>query len=93
MSINANALAPAPAPALVSAAGQRRRAIVVIAIYNSTDDPHIPISEARHVAAQLKASYFEFTDRGHFTDPRLPEVVDFVRARCASGRDYLRRPR
>lgn len=49
-----------------------------IAIYNSTDDPHIPIAEARHVAAQLKASYFEFTDRGHFVDARFPEVVAFV---------------
>jgi predicted alpha/beta hydrolase family esterase len=54
-----------------------------VAIYNSTDDPHIPIAEARHVAAQLKASYFEFTDRGHFLDPRLPEVVEFVRRRVA----------
>lgn len=52
-----------------------------IAIYNSTDDPHIPIAEARHVAAQLKASYFEFTDRGHFTGSTLPEVVEFIRRR------------
>lgn len=50
-----------------------------IGIFNSTDDPHIPIAEARHVAAQLKCSYFEFTDRGHFTDGQLPEVVEFVR--------------
>lgn len=49
-----------------------------IAVFNSTDDPHIPIAEPRHVAAQLKASYFEFTDRGHFTDGQLPEVVEFV---------------
>lgn len=55
-----------------------------IAIYNSTDDPHIPIAEARHVAAQLKASYFEFTDRGHFVDVRLPEVVAFVRRQVGS---------
>lgn len=52
-----------------------------IAIYNSIDDPHIPIAEARHVAARLKASYFEFTDRGHFMEPTFPEVVDFVRRR------------
>ncbi len=51
-----------------------------IAIYNSTDDPHIPIAEARYVAAQLKASYFEFTDRGHFVDRRdFPEIVQFIR--------------
>ena len=51
-----------------------------IAIFNSTDDPHIPIAEARFVAAQLRCSYFEFTDRGHFVDrPGFPEVVDYVR--------------
>jgi len=50
-----------------------------IAIYSSTDDPHIPIKEPRFVAAQLKCSYFEFIDRGHFVDSReLPEVVQFV---------------
>lgn len=53
-----------------------------IAIYHSTDDPHIPATEPRFVAAQLKCSYFEFTDRGHFVDTReFPEVVDYVRRR------------
>jgi predicted alpha/beta hydrolase family esterase len=51
-----------------------------IAIYHSTDDPHIPAAEARFVAAQLKCSYFEFTDRGHFVDSReFPEVVEYLR--------------
>ena len=51
-----------------------------IAIYNSTDDPHIPIAEPRFVAAQLRCSYFGFTDRGHFTGAReFPEIVDLVR--------------
>jgi uncharacterized protein len=51
-----------------------------IGIYQSTDDPLIPVTEARFVAAQLRCSYFEFTDRGHFTDSReFPEVVQFVR--------------
>jgi uncharacterized protein len=55
-----------------------------IAIYNSSDDPHIPIAEARFVAAQLRCSFFEFTDRGHFVDSRqFPEVVDFVRRKIA----------
>lgn len=50
-----------------------------IAIYNSTDDPHIPIAEARFVAAQLRCAYFEFSDRGHFTDDReFPELVTFI---------------
>jgi pimeloyl-ACP methyl ester carboxylesterase len=62
-----------------------------MAVMNSTDDPHIPIAEARYVAAQLRCSYFEFADRGHFVDSTLPEVTAFVlrklRARPgASGR-------
>ena len=55
-----------------------------LGIFQSTDDPLIPVAEARFVAAQLKCSYFEFTDRGHFIDQdRFPEVVRFVRARLA----------
>ena len=51
-----------------------------IAVYSSTDDPHIPIAEPRFVAAQLKCSHFEFNDRGHFIDSRqFPEVVELVR--------------
>ena len=51
-----------------------------IAIFNSTDDPHIPIAEPRFIAAQLKCSYFEFEDRGHFVDERtFPEVLECVR--------------
>ena len=60
-----------------------------IAVFNSTDDPHIPIAEARFVAAQLRCSYFEFTHRGHFVDRRqFPEVVEFVRRQLgrAGGR-------
>ncbi len=55
-----------------------------IAIYSSTDDPHIPIAEPRFVAAQLRCSYFEFTDRGHFVDARqFPEIVDLVRRKLS----------
>lgn len=50
------------------------------AIFNSADDPHIPIAEARFVAAQLRCSYFEFNDRGHFVDVnQFPEVTEFIR--------------
>ena len=40
-----------------------------IAVYSSSDDPHIPDRGAavRRVT-QLKCSHFEFTDRGHFID-------------------------
>ena len=56
------------------------------AIYHSTDDPLIPIAEARHVAAQLKCSYFEFTDRGHFVDSReFPEALDYIRRKVRTG--------
>ena len=51
-----------------------------IGIYQSADDPLIPVAEARFVAAQLKCSYFEHRDRGHFIDSReFPELVAFVR--------------
>lgn len=54
-----------------------------IAIYNSTDDPHIPIAEPRFVAAQLRCSYFEFTNRGHFGASQFPEIVDLVRRKLS----------
>ena len=55
-----------------------------IAIYSSTDDPNIPIAEPRFVAAQLRCSYFEFNDRGHFVDAReLPEVIQFVKRKLS----------
>lgn len=51
-----------------------------IGIFHSTDDPLIPIGEARFVAAQLRANYFEFDDRGHFNGSReCPEVLDYLR--------------
>jgi len=56
-----------------------------IAIFSSSDDPHIPIAEPRFVAAQLRCSHFEFTDRGHFVDQReFPEIVNLVRKRRVS---------
>ena len=56
-----------------------------IAIFSSSDDPHIPIAEPRFVAAQLRCSYFEFTDRGHFVDQRqFPEIVEVVRRRLVT---------
>jgi len=51
-----------------------------IGIFQSSDDPLIPVAEARFVAAQLKCSYFEHSDRGHFIDSReFPELVAFVK--------------
>jgi predicted alpha/beta hydrolase family esterase len=58
-----------------------------LGIYQSSDDPLIPVTEARFVAAQLKCSYFEFRDRGHFIDSNeFPELVEFVRRQLAGTR-------
>jgi len=55
------------------------------AVYHSTDDPLIPVAEARHVAAQLKSSYYELEDRGHFLDQReFPELLAFLKRRLAA---------
>ena len=55
-----------------------------IGLFQSVDDPHIPVAEARFVAAQLGCSYFEHTDRGHFVDRApFPELVQFVRRKLA----------
>jgi len=55
-----------------------------IGIFHSTDDPLIPVAEAREVAARLRCSYFEHTDRGHFADRApFPELVQFVRRKLA----------
>ncbi len=58
-----------------------------IGIFNSVDDPCIPVAEARFVAAQLRCKYFEFSDRGHFVDSDLPEVLAFVRRMVKIGPD------
>ena len=55
-----------------------------IGIFQSSDDPHIPVAEARFIAAQLRCSYFEHDDRGHFVDRGpFPELVEFVRRKLA----------
>ncbi len=51
-----------------------------IAVFGSTDDPYIPVTEQRLVAKSLHANYFEYTDRGHFMGSReFPEIVAFVK--------------
>lgn len=55
-----------------------------IGLFHSTDDPLIPVAEARFVARQLACHYFEHTDRGHFTGRGpFPELVQFVRRKLA----------
>ncbi len=51
--------------------------------FSSTDDPLIPIEEARHIHQALDTEYVEFTDRGHFGYPKkmteFPELVSAVK--------------
>ncbi len=54
--------------------------------FASTDDPYIPISEARYVHQQLDTEYYEYTDRGHFGSDKgrydtFPELIQAVMAR------------
>lgn len=56
-----------------------------IGIFHGADDPLIPVREARYVATQVGASYFELPDRGHFVDRGpFPELIQFVRRRLAA---------
>lgn len=53
-----------------------------IAQFNSTDDPWIPIEEARFVHEKLNTDYFESTSQGHFGGDYLklefPEIIEVV---------------
>jgi uncharacterized protein len=54
------------------------------AIFASTDDPYIPISEPQFIRDRLNSEYFEFQDHGHFgqhSKPKLefPELLDFLK--------------
>lgn len=43
--------------------------------FGSTDDPFIPIEEARIVAKELQTQYLEFTQHGHFMTSAFPELI------------------
>ena len=51
--------------------------------FASTDDPWIPITEARFIHKQLDTEYHEYKDQGHFGGdyhkPDFPEIVQAVR--------------
>ncbi len=54
-----------------------------IAQFNSTDDPWIPIEEARFVNVMLETDYHEYTDQGHFGGDYIkvefPEIVEVIK--------------
>lgn len=48
--------------------------------FNSTDDPYIPIDEARLVNEKLGSDYTEYTDKGHFMNQTdFPELIEAVK--------------
>ena len=49
--------------------------------FASTDDPFIPLEEARFVNNQLHAEYFEYTGRGHFMTTKFPELIDAIKSK------------
>ncbi len=54
--------------------------------YASTDDPYIPIEEARHINKNLKTEYFEDSNKGHYGSDKqemlaFPELVRAIQAK------------
>jgi predicted alpha/beta hydrolase family esterase len=54
--------------------------------FASTDDPFIPIQEARHIHEHLDTEYHEYNDQGHFghsAQPKgtFPELIDALKAK------------
>ena len=51
--------------------------------FHSTDDPLIPIEEARYVHEHLKTEYIEDTNQQHYGYPddklEFPEIIDIIR--------------
>lgn len=58
--------------------------------FHSTDDPFIPIEEARFIHKKLDTNYHEFTDRGHFmpdqnpANSTFPEIIDIIDSRLVA---------
>lgn len=51
--------------------------------FASTDDPWIPIEEARHIHKMLDTEYYEYIDQGHFGGDRIktefPEILTIIK--------------
>jgi uncharacterized protein len=51
--------------------------------FASTDDPYIPIGEARFIHKQLKTDYREYTNEGHFGSDKnkkeFPEIIEAIK--------------
>lgn len=53
--------------------------------FASTNDPWIPVQEARYIHEKLITQYFEFTDQGHFGGDYLketfPELLEAIKVK------------
>lgn len=53
--------------------------------FASTNDPYIPIEEARYIHKSLETEYNEFTDQGHFGGDyfkeEFPEIVEVIKSK------------
>jgi uncharacterized protein len=53
--------------------------------FGSTDDPHIPIEEMRYLHEKLETEYYEYNDRGHFSDgTTFPELIEALEKKINS---------
>ena len=47
--------------------------------FHSTDDPFIPVEEARFVHDHLHTEYHEDTDQGHYQGTEIPELIEALK--------------
>ena len=47
--------------------------------FGSQDDPFIPWTEQKEVAAGLQSKFHEFQNRGHFQNSTFPELIKVVK--------------
>jgi hypothetical protein len=60
-----------------------RKNVKWIVQFASTNDPYIPIKEARFIHDKTKSEYHEYNDQGHFGSDvgkkEFPEIVEIIR--------------
>ncbi|MFH1171170.1 MAG: alpha/beta hydrolase [bacterium] len=54
-----------------------------IAQFTSTDDPYIPIQQARYVHDRLNTEYHEYHNKGHFGSEvrEFPEIIEVIKGK------------
>jgi len=63
--------------------------------FASTDDPYIPIDEARYISQKLNTKYHEYNDQGHFGNDvkktEFPEIVAEIRKKIKTPNKTFKR--